>query len=130
MNESNSDPNNPRYEAFGIIVTKKTAYKKGCRPVLYLSNDELKELGISPEEQWRVVRLEVKKNNWISWIHEREWRCKGDFKVPAKPHAALVKDAKYAKKLQKMIEKNPKKFKVKPQSVIPLNIMCQGLPYL
>jgi hypothetical protein len=130
LNESDSDPDNPRYEPFGIIVTKKWAYRHQCRPVLYLSNNELKKLKISREEQWRVVRLEVKKEQWISWIHEREWRCKGNFKLPTDPHAVLVKGTKSAKKLHKMIEENPKDFKVTPRSIIPLTVMCQGLPYL
>ncbi len=40
LHEENSSPNDPRYEAFGVFVTKKHAYQEGCRPVLYLSNEE------------------------------------------------------------------------------------------
>lgn len=130
INSENSDPENPRYEPFGVLVTKKNAYKKGCRPVLYLSNDEVKTLGISSDEQWRVVRLEVTGDKWISWMHEREWRCKGEFKLPDKMLSVFVKNTKYAEKLQKLIAKDPKSFKAKPKSIIPLNIMCGGLPYL
>lgn len=130
LNQDNSNPKKPRYEPFGIIITKKTAYKRRCRPVLYLSNKELDQLAIPKAELWRVVRFEVDESGWISWIHEREWRCKGSFKIPKKIHAVFVKNTAYAKRLSNMINKNPEKFKIKPKSIIPLTIMCQGLPYL
>ena len=34
LNESNTNPDSPRYEAYGIIVTKTYAYRRGCRPVV------------------------------------------------------------------------------------------------
>ena len=34
LNESNTNPDSPRYEAYGIIVTKAYAYRRGYRPVL------------------------------------------------------------------------------------------------
>lgn len=130
LDKNNANPQQPRYEPFGIIITKPLAYKRGCRPVLYLSNAETERLAIPKEEHWRIVRFEVSKQKWISWLHEREWRCKGNFKMPSEPIAVLVKDLYYAKKLAKKIAKEPKKFKVKPQSIIPLTVLCQGLPYL
>jgi len=36
LREENSSPNDPRYEAFGVFVTKKHAYQEGCRSVPYL----------------------------------------------------------------------------------------------
>lgn len=130
LNSENSDPKNPRYEPFGVLITKKIAYRKGCRPVLYLSNNEVKTLKIPQEEQWRVVRLEVDGDKWISWMHEREWRCKGKLKLPDKMLAAFVRNTTYAEKLQKLINDKPSKFKTTPKSIIPLNIMCEGLTYL
>lgn len=130
LDKSNTNPQQPRYEPFGIIVTKPVAYKRGCRPVLYLSNEEIKRLIIPEKELWRVVRFEVSEQGWISWLHEREWRCKGNFKMPLLPIAVLVKDLRYVRMLTKKIAKDPKKFKVKPQSIIPLTVLCQGLPYL
>src|SRR6266436_7214088 len=32
LNPLNTDPSNPRYEPYGVLVTKKYAYSKGCRP--------------------------------------------------------------------------------------------------
>jgi len=130
LDRENANPDHPRYEPFGVIITKRFAYKKGCRPVLYLSNSEIKKLRILRDELWRVVRLEVLGNRWISWLHEREWRCKGNFKMPLIPIAVLVKNTMYAKILARKIAKEPKKFKAKPQSIIPLTVLCQGLPYL
>jgi|ERR1700733_3690577 len=129
LNADNSDPANPRYEAFGIFVIKKNAYRKGCRPVLYLSNAEMKELCIPKDQMWRVVRFEAGSDQWISWLHEREWRSKGDYPLSPKP-GVLVKNSVYAEKLQKLLAKGPKKFKVHPRAIIPLTILCQGLPQL
>jgi len=117
-----------RYEPYGVFLTKKAAYERGCRPVLYLSNKEKKSLGIPKKEWWRVVRLHASKEGWISWLHEREWRCKGDLKLPSNPYGVLVRNADQAEKLREMIEKSPHKFKVRPRSIIPLTVICQGLP--
>ena len=130
LNEANTDPNRPRYEPFGVIVTKRRAYKDGCRPVIYLSDDELKVLGIPESELWRVVRLEAVDGTGINWVHEREWRNKGSFKLPSKPLAALVRTSQDAVKLRDHIRRDPEFFKAIPNSIIPLEILCQGLPYL
>jgi len=129
LNGENSDPVDPRYEAFGVFVTKKHAYRKGCRPVLYLSNVEIEQLRIPKNELWRVVRFEASENSWISWLHEREWRCKGDYKLPMDV-GVLVKSSSYVERLQKRIREEPAEFKVRPQAIIPLTILCQGLPDL
>lgn len=119
----------PRYEPFGVFVTKKYAYDRGCRPVLYLSNSEMEEtLEIPEKEKWRVVTFEVSEKGWISWLHEREWRCKGDLVLPKNPYGVLVRSTHDAQRLQRMIQKSPEKFKVKPRSILPLNVVCQGLP--
>ena len=129
LNGENSDPVDPRYEAFGVFVTKKHAYRKGCRPVLYLSDAEKKQLSIPEDQLWRVVRFEADKNGWISWLHEREWRCLGDYPLP---HDAgvLVKNSSYVERLNERIRKEPGKFKVRLRAIIPLTILCQGLPNL
>lgn len=82
LTPENSDPQSPRYEPYGIAVTKRYAYDKGCRPVLYFSNAETTDLRIPRSKLWRVVRLEVSKKGWISWLHEHEWRCEGEFTLP------------------------------------------------
>ena len=121
--------NKDRYGPYGIIVTKKYAYRKKVRPVLYLSDEEKSTLNIPEKELWRVVKLEVqrkshKKQKWVSWLHEREWRCCGDFSLPKELIGVLVKTPKDAQKLQKKM-----KNKNWTRSIIPLSVVCQGLIY-
>lgn len=127
--KDNVRPARPRYEPYGVLVTKTTAYKRGARPVLYLSDEEIASLRIPRSELWRVVKHEVDlKGNWISWLHEREWRSKGNFRVPSNMYAALVNTVDEAKKLTQLIKN--KKYKSRPRSVIPLAIVCQGLTFM
>lgn len=130
LNEQNSNPQRPRYEPFGIVISKEYAFKRGCRPVLYLSNKELRDLSIPAEEQWRVVRLEKVDGTGINWLHEREWRAKGSFRLPSKLRAVLVRDVNTAARLQERISRERTNFKTIPGSIIPLSVLCQGLPYL
>lgn len=123
----NSDPQSPRYEPYGVAVTKEYGYKHGCRPVLYLSNEETEKLKVPDGEMWRVVRFEVSESGWISWLHEREWRCKGDFRLPKSIQAAFVRTTAEAKKLTERVSRSPSKFKCIPRAVIPMTVLCQGL---
>ena len=124
--EDNTRHDRPRYEPYGVLVSKTFAYNKGARPVLYLSDSEISRMGIPTSELWRVVKLYAdSKGNWISWLHEREWRKKSNFKLPSNSIAALVKTTVEARKLAKIIES--KSYKCKPRSIIPLSIVCQGL---
>lgn len=130
LNNENSGGEYPRYEPFGIVVLKTTAYKRDCRPVIYLAPEEEKALNIPARELWRVVRFELSENNCVSWVHEREWRCKGDYTLPREFVAAVVKNPYYAKKLQKILSDNSRKFAARPKSILPLSIICQGLIYI
>jgi hypothetical protein len=128
LTPDNVDPEKPRYEPFGVFVTKRYAYGRGCRPVLYLSNQEVEALGIPKDEQWRVVRFEVTDGGgWISWLHEREWRCKGTFSLPSEVQGVLVKNTDSAAKLQRLLAGKPNNFRCVPKSIIPLTVICQGL---
>lgn len=131
LNEKNSEPSKPRYEAFGVFVSKKHAYEKGCRPVLYLSKPEKKQLRIPKDEWWRVVRFEAGDEGWLSWLHEREWRCKGSFRLrPDADVGVLVKSPFYAEKLSQRLHTEHDEFKIHPRTIIPLTVLCQGLPQL
>ncbi|WP_316159392.1 hypothetical protein [Bradyrhizobium sp. SZCCHNRI3042] len=127
LTPENTDRQKPRYEPYGIALTKRFAYGAGCRPVLYLSNAELDELSIPRAELWRVVRFESQKDRWISWVHEREWRCKGSFDLPSKIQMAFVRTTREAEKLTEDLVKYPRDFACRPRAVIPLTVMCQGL---
>ena len=120
----------PRYEPYGVLISKSWAYEAGARPVLYLSKDEQKtDLRVPPAELWRVVRFEGVSDSTIGWLHEREWRAKGNFGLPTPMLAVLVKSPAEAKELQKQMTENPENFKATSLSVLPLRIVCQGLPY-
>jgi hypothetical protein len=119
--------NRERYEPYGIVVTKRFAYKMGARPVLYLSNKELRVLRIPRREQWRVVRFEVSDAGWISWLHEREWRCPDELPLPKNwVRAALVKNTKDALKLQRWL-RDDDDVACRPSSILPVEVVCQGL---
>jgi hypothetical protein len=131
LNKDNTNPERPRYEPYGVFVSKQIAYDQGCRPVLYLSQLDTQALKIPDEELWRVVRFEHSYyKGWKSWLHEREWRCKGNFTIPEclngiRGVGVLVKNTVDVWKLQKII--NEGKTKVKPNCIIPLDVICQGL---
>jgi len=43
------------------------------------------------------------------------------------PFGVFVRSGSDALRLSKLIQKSPKKFAVKPRSIIPLDVICQGL---
>jgi hypothetical protein len=129
LRRSKKDTRAPSYEPYGLFVQKQYAYKKGARPVLYLSNDEMEDLSVPGEARWRVVRLDVKSGNWISWLHEREWRCLGDFCLPKRFSGVLVKTLDEVEELYRVIENSPNRYKVFPRCILPLDVICQGLVY-
>jgi hypothetical protein len=127
LTPGDADPQSPRYEPYGIAVTKRYAYERSVRPVFYLSNEELDKLRIPQSELWRVVRLEVSEEGWICWLHERERRCKGDFVLTRIIQAAFVRTTKGAQKLAKALASRPEGFKCRPRSVNLMTVLCQGL---
>ncbi|MGD0276569.1 MAG: hypothetical protein ABSB79_11070 [Syntrophales bacterium] len=130
LNKDAANPKNPKYEPFGVVITKATAYKNGARPVLYLSNEEIDKINVPNEELWRVVRFEGIETKAVNWTHEREWRAKGNFQLPREPIASLVMNTKFVSELESLISEQSSNFKARPKSVIPINVISQGLPYL
>jgi len=130
LNQANTEGDRPRYEAYGIVILKSYAYEQGCRPVLYLSDKETSDLKIPDDELWRVVRLEAVDGTGVNWIHEREWRAKGNFILPQATIAVLVQSTEDATRLEKLINKGRGELKSIPSAIIPLEVLCQGLPYL
>ncbi|QVQ26009.1 abortive infection system antitoxin AbiGi family protein [Achromobacter deleyi] len=122
--------NSKRYGPYGVLISKKYAYKHGCRPVLYMTKSERKTL-LKEDEWWRAVTLEGVTGTETNWLHEREWRAKGDFSLPSPTlRAVFVRTTKEAQQLQAMITSDAGAFSVKPRAILPLNIVCQGLPYM
>ncbi len=120
--------NKHRYEPYGIIVTKESAYDQGVRPVLYLSDEERRRLAIPERERWRVVKYGKGLIQKVDWLHEREWRCSGNFDLPP-GFGVLVKTVEHAKQLEAELTERPDDFTSMPQTIIPLVIVCQGLVY-
>ncbi len=118
--------NADRYEPYGVVVTKRTAYEKGARPVLYLSTREQDRLDVPEDELWRVVKLEVSEEGWVSWLHEREWRCPEEFRLPNQFVGAIVKSLSDVAELREMLEEEDQ-FKARPRCILPLEVICQGL---
>ncbi|MEL0615013.1 hypothetical protein, partial [Marinomonas arenicola] len=77
------------------------------------SDDELIDLAIPVNEIWRVVRLEVNDegSKWISWMHEREWRARGNLTLPSDVVAVLVKDLEDVKEFNKILDERFMEFK-------------------
>lgn len=130
LNERNTDPERPRYEPYGVIVSKEFAYREGCRPVVYLSNAEVGDFAVPESQPWRIVRFEGVQDGAVNWSHEREWRSKGDFELPGEVRAVLVKNMSDADRLKQILEKKGGNFASTPATIIPMNLLCQGLPYL
>ena len=96
----NADP----YEPYGVGLTKRTAYDRGARPVLYLCSAEQRQLDVPEDELWRIVKLEVLKEGWVSWIHEREWRCPREFRLPSRFVGVIVRSLNEVVGLQQLLE--------------------------
>lgn len=118
--------NRTRYEPYGIFYKKDIAYSDGCRPVIYLSDAETAKLNIPDDELWRIVRFEPGGNGWISWLHEREWRCPGNLKLK-NGLGVFVKTPGEVLKLREMIAN--KQLNIIPSAIMPLDVLCQGLEY-
>lgn len=74
-------------DLYGIAVLKRELFAAGGRPVIYGLSGKHRELadnawprlldascGISDEEQYRYVAMNLRKDPPIDWSHEREWR--------------------------------------------------------
>lgn len=62
-----------RYRPYGICIRKKSAFRNGARPVIYIPDNECG--WIPDDEKWRQVRFEYGE---VDFTFEREWRKKGD----------------------------------------------------
>lgn len=80
-----SEKERPRYEPYGIGVSKKWLFAQGGRPVIYDHQDAFDSI---PEDQrFRFVLYDPGKGVDFTW--EREWRIKTDY-LRLDPREALV----------------------------------------
>jgi len=84
----------PRYEFYGIAISKGSGFRLGARPVIYLPDAEAG--WIPPDQQWRHVRFE---HGQIDWTHEREWRCPNDADLTKVGFYVLVWSAEEAREV-------------------------------
>lgn len=71
---ASSQDQRPRYEPYGIAVSKNWLYEKGGRPVIY---DHPDTLSTYPQEL-RHRFCSYDPPNGIDYTWEREWRIKGE----------------------------------------------------
>jgi len=119
------DPNSPkRYTPFGLRFDKRYIFQKGGRPVIYEKTDVAKSF-LPEEEYWRIVRLDLDNgNNIIDWIHEREWRIKGDLEFELGQVEVLLSNEKAFKKFFEFCEEEKMLYLLKEiKSIIPLKSM-------
>ena len=122
-----TEENRRRYEPYGIVVSKSSAYRLGVRPVLYLSNEERNRLAIPDEELWRVVRFEGRFGR-VDWLHEREWRCAEGFQLP-RGFGVLVNTVQDVHVLERELVRRRNDFTSVPAIIMPLSLVCQGLVF-
>jgi hypothetical protein len=82
---ASSEQQRPRYEPYGIAVSKKWLFSKGGRPAIYDHPDAFDCLPLS--ERYRFVPYDPTANIDFTW--EREWRVKTDH-LDLDPRETLV----------------------------------------
>ena len=82
---ASSQEQRPRYEPYGIGVSKKWLFARGGRPVIYDHPDALDSV---PEEQ-RYRFVEYDPTNGVDFTWEREWRIRTDY-LRLDPRETLV----------------------------------------
>lgn len=91
-----------RYRGIGLGFSKKYAYMKGARPVIYETKEVAKSL-LPKSEWWRIVSFDLSDDeNIIDWTHEREWRISGDFTFELNEvYVYLINGSSYKKFIEK-----------------------------
>ncbi len=83
---ASSQEQRPRYEPYGIAVSKKWLFSKGCRPVIY---DHPEIFDSLPQGlKYRFVPYNPEEGIDFTW--EREWRIKTDFLQLDHKHTLVV----------------------------------------
>lgn len=110
-------PSGKRHEPYGIMTSKRFAFNRGARPVIYLPEDEIYQI-LKPKDYWRVVRLDLSNvDDCVCFLHEREWRCKGSYKLAKNCVNIFVKTKKEAIKMRDIIKHERNKFPAKKYRV-------------
>jgi len=79
-----------RYSGCGLIFSKWYVHSRGGRPVIY-DSPESATAYLDRDEWWRIVALDLSDSaNTVDWMHEREWRVKGDLEFELSRTAILI----------------------------------------
>jgi len=81
-----SQKERPRYEPYGIAVTKEWLFRQGGRPVIYEKSSEFDHFKDS--QRYRLVDFDPEINIDFTW--EREWRIKTDNLILDPKHTLVV----------------------------------------
>ena len=76
----------PRYEPYGIAVTKEWLFCQGGRPVIYEKSSEF--VHFNDSQRYRLVEFDPEINIDFTW--EREWRIKTDNLILNPKHTLVV----------------------------------------
>jgi len=87
----------PRYEFYGIAISKWSGFRSGARPVIYLPDAEAG--WIPPDQRWRHVLF---VHGQVDWTHEREWRCPNDVDLTQLGFYVIVWSAAEAKEVTQL----------------------------
>ena len=80
----------PRYEPYGIAVTKNWLYKQGGRPVIYDNNESYNKLPDDMKYRW----VHYDPSLGVDYTWEREWRiCTDSLILDPKQTLVVVPDA-------------------------------------
>lgn len=83
---ASSEEEKPRYEPYGIAVTKEWLFEKGGRPVIY--DDESSIDNIPDNIKYRFVPYDPIKGKDYTW--EREWKIKTEYLDLDPKHTLVV----------------------------------------
>ena len=72
------DTNPNKREPYGIAIGKYDFWNLGGRPAIYTDNTKKHW---PKDEEFRIIRTELKDQNPIDWTHEREWRIQGNLNL-------------------------------------------------
>ena len=87
----------PRYEFYGIAISKSSGFHLGARPVIYLPDREAD--WIPSDQQWRHVLF---LHGRTDWTHEREWRCPSDIDLTKVGFYVIVWSAEEASEVAQL----------------------------
>lgn len=70
-------------KGYGMIVTLESLWAVGGRPAIYTRVESIDGAEWPESERYRLVNTDLsRKPEPLDWLHEREWRFRGNFDFP------------------------------------------------